>query len=415
MYCANTSCAKFLDPYNHITDANSNIVYALCESEDCGTITCIGCRSMLKDGIENHTCEVQENDKKFKETADEEGYQECFVCGRTVELAEACNHITCECGHSFCYVCGRDWNGTHGCPSYGPAEYDEEGYNQAGYHKKTGLNRDGRTFREQITFEQEGESDETGDDDGEENEGPDWEILQHVEPDRREFINTLDPRTREDALMMLQIELLEQGITFEQPQPNNNNNNPDAEGDDEESEDDESDEENEENAEEDGNEEVGDALEDGPDHAMDAIANNDVYAQGPSQIDNVPQIPVNENNQAAEDESIEDIGDDPIEGRPAGQYADDAIHRLSSSNLAAVEDDHMTGSDDGSNIVPFSSHRETSDAASNDDQPVTPSSDSVTASDIAGDTKGQVQMDDVIMTNRPTFGPTTGWDDVGEL
>lgn len=31
----------------------------------------------------------------------------------------------------------------HGCPKDGPAIYDEEDYNQDGYHRVTGLNRDG--------------------------------------------------------------------------------------------------------------------------------------------------------------------------------------------------------------------------------------------------------------------------------
>ena len=34
-----------------------------------------------------------ENVKLFKDTAKKEGYQECYACGSTVELAEACNHM----------------------------------------------------------------------------------------------------------------------------------------------------------------------------------------------------------------------------------------------------------------------------------------------------------------------------------
>jgi transcription initiation factor IIE alpha subunit len=49
---------------------------------------------LLDQIVENHVCQQDENEKKFKQTATEKGYQECSVCGAVVELAEACNHIT---------------------------------------------------------------------------------------------------------------------------------------------------------------------------------------------------------------------------------------------------------------------------------------------------------------------------------
>jgi hypothetical protein len=50
-------------------------------------------------------------------------------CARTIELAEACNAITCQCGTSFCYICGEraepdseHWQrGFGGCPRFGVA------------------------------------------------------------------------------------------------------------------------------------------------------------------------------------------------------------------------------------------------------------------------------------------------------
>lgn len=50
-------------------------------------------------------------------------------CARTIELAEACNAITCQCGINFCYVCGEEaepesehWLRVDGgCPRYGVA------------------------------------------------------------------------------------------------------------------------------------------------------------------------------------------------------------------------------------------------------------------------------------------------------
>jgi hypothetical protein len=50
-------------------------------------------------------------------------------CGRTIQLAEACNAMTCQCGTSFCYICGEPaepesehWmRADGGCPRYGIA------------------------------------------------------------------------------------------------------------------------------------------------------------------------------------------------------------------------------------------------------------------------------------------------------
>jgi hypothetical protein len=62
------------------------------------------------------------------------------------------------------------------------------------------------------------EDDEDEEDDGEED--PDWEVLQHLQPDQRVMINTLRGDDREDALDQLRIELFEQrGILFGQDPP----------------------------------------------------------------------------------------------------------------------------------------------------------------------------------------------------
>lgn len=93
IYCANPPCGKFLHPSSHIEDSDSKITYAICESDDCGKTTCVKCRTQIDQDTQNHVCEQNENDVKFKQTAAEKGYQECSNCGATVELAEACNHI----------------------------------------------------------------------------------------------------------------------------------------------------------------------------------------------------------------------------------------------------------------------------------------------------------------------------------
>ncbi|CAO2651208.1 Nn.00g095050.m01.CDS01 [Neocucurbitaria sp. VM-36] len=222
IYCANPPCAKFLHPTSHVEDPETKITYAICESEDCGKLTCCACKTLLDHGTQNHTCQQNEDEKKFKQTATEKGYKECFICGAIVELAEACNHITCECGHDFCYVCGKDWPGLHGCPHYGPATYDEEGYNQDGFHRDTGLNRDGLTRRQDLArarAEADPDEDEDDDEGEEEDEDPDWDVLQHLDPEQRIAINVLDGEARDDALDQHRIELMEtRGIIFNQGQ-----------------------------------------------------------------------------------------------------------------------------------------------------------------------------------------------------
>ncbi|KAI4645117.1 hypothetical protein J4E93_005917 [Alternaria ventricosa] len=225
-YCANPACAKFLPPGAHVEDPETKITYAICEAEECGKLTCVKCRSLLDEGTQNHKCDQNEDDKKFKQTANEKGYQECFVCGATVELAEACNHITCECGNSFCYICGENWPIMHGCPQYGPAEYDEEGYNQEGFHRDSGLSREGLTRRQEVLRaraldEAQGHDDDDEDDEEEgEEQDPEWEVLQHLTPDQRAIVNMLPHGPREDALDQHRIELFEnQGILFDQFNP----------------------------------------------------------------------------------------------------------------------------------------------------------------------------------------------------
>ncbi|KAF2130857.1 hypothetical protein P153DRAFT_312897, partial [Dothidotthia symphoricarpi CBS 119687] len=141
VYCANSSCSKFLHPGSYAWDEESGTTYAICKgSEGCGKTTCVSCKRLLASGTKEHACRGAEEEREFRQAAKEQGFQECFGCSRTIELAEACNHITCECGAQFCYVCGNAWTGLHGCPQYGAAEYDDLGYNQDGFHRETGRN-----------------------------------------------------------------------------------------------------------------------------------------------------------------------------------------------------------------------------------------------------------------------------------
>lgn len=55
--------------------------------------------------------------------------------------------MNCHCSAEFCLICGRRWEGLlscrWGCPKYGRAVYDADGFNQNGYDPTTGLDRNG--------------------------------------------------------------------------------------------------------------------------------------------------------------------------------------------------------------------------------------------------------------------------------
>jgi hypothetical protein len=84
----------FLPPVSHVEDVVTKTTYAICEAEECGKWTCVHCKMLLSDKRTEHKCGSNEEDEKFKQMVIEKGYQACFVCGVTVELIEACNHIT---------------------------------------------------------------------------------------------------------------------------------------------------------------------------------------------------------------------------------------------------------------------------------------------------------------------------------
>lgn len=93
VYCADPHCARFLHPSTYVEDKDNDITYAVCEAESCGKITCVRCKALLQHEKHAHECGPNEEDRKFKQMATEKGYKACPVCGVTVELAEACNHV----------------------------------------------------------------------------------------------------------------------------------------------------------------------------------------------------------------------------------------------------------------------------------------------------------------------------------
>jgi hypothetical protein len=100
----------------------------------------------------------------------------------------------------------------HGCPHYGPAIYDEEGYNQEGYHRDTELNREGLTRRQQQRQDagDEDDDEEEGEEEEDEVDGfPPW-----ATDEFREFLRQLPRDLWEDAIDQEETQRIERGEFF---------------------------------------------------------------------------------------------------------------------------------------------------------------------------------------------------------
>ncbi|KAK3721785.1 hypothetical protein LTR37_002950 [Vermiconidia calcicola] len=152
IYCASQECcsargqSRFINP--GVFDGQPAVI-----CPDCDSITCRLCSELIANH-EEHVCKGDDHDAAvvaYVETIPEGDrwlWQKCFSCRSWIEKAEACNHITCRCSAQFCLICGREWEQghascPHGCPHYAKPTYDEDGFNQLGFHKDTGLDRQG--------------------------------------------------------------------------------------------------------------------------------------------------------------------------------------------------------------------------------------------------------------------------------
>ena len=210
-------------------DPATNISYAICMDDACGKLTCTTCKALL-DSVEGHTCEQNEDYKSSRKQLPRRVSKNAqpallqsssrkpvttFSTFKPPSLrAQTLTTSRCHCGAEFCYICGESWPGMHGCPHYGPAIYDEEGYNQDGFHRDTGINREGHTRRQALRDANSDDEDEDEDDD------PDARhfVLQHVDAAMRATFNALPHQDREAFLLNLQIQLFEErGTTFNLP------------------------------------------------------------------------------------------------------------------------------------------------------------------------------------------------------
>ena len=154
MYCASPKCctiqghSRFINP-----EVLGEETAVICP--DCDSITCRLCRNLIESEIE-HACKADDLDAvvlAYIDTLPSSEHwlwQKCYCCGSWVNKTEACNHITCRCKAQFCLICGSKWEEgcascRRGCPHYASPIYDEDGYSQFGFHKDTGLDREGNT------------------------------------------------------------------------------------------------------------------------------------------------------------------------------------------------------------------------------------------------------------------------------
>jgi len=82
----------------------------------CKMVVCVPCKTQWHNDL---TCEEYQalppdvrspEDRLLIQLAKEKKWRRCKDCGRIIELAYGCNHMTCPCGTHFCFKCGAAWD-----------------------------------------------------------------------------------------------------------------------------------------------------------------------------------------------------------------------------------------------------------------------------------------------------------------
>jgi hypothetical protein len=140
-YCAET-CGAFLGVRRKFIK-DDVLVFGRCKGHGCANVTCMVCDYYCNNDPQNmlqHIClgKSHANEKRaqaFSGLKRGKDWQQCpdRHCERRVELSEACNHISCQCGMGFCFICGKEADGESdhwrkgGCPRYNqPGDPDVE-------------------------------------------------------------------------------------------------------------------------------------------------------------------------------------------------------------------------------------------------------------------------------------------------
>ncbi|KAL9100122.1 MAG: hypothetical protein Q9163_004465 [Psora crenata] len=110
LYCPTRGCGAWIKPRYIFLDRssgpNGGRKYGVCKT--CKRRVCCTCNNKYHASRE---CPKDPATQEFLKTAKEQGWQRCYNCKATVELAHGCNHMTCRCGAEFCMVCGTEWKG----------------------------------------------------------------------------------------------------------------------------------------------------------------------------------------------------------------------------------------------------------------------------------------------------------------
>ncbi|KAH6887753.1 hypothetical protein B0T10DRAFT_574921 [Thelonectria olida] len=87
-------CSAFIPP--------ANVSQGVARCPQCSTLTCPRCKGL------SHANECPKNalPESFIHAAEKNNWQKCRECGRYIERATGCAHMTCICGADFCYHCG---------------------------------------------------------------------------------------------------------------------------------------------------------------------------------------------------------------------------------------------------------------------------------------------------------------------
>lgn len=115
IYCG---CGSFVYPFEERTRASFRH-FQRCLDKSCRKWHCAKCgmgfdaRLRSRDLPKKHGCSAHLRNRTKGRTEEMGGllagkdFQLCPGCGRPVQLAAACNQITCHCGQKFCYLCGK--------------------------------------------------------------------------------------------------------------------------------------------------------------------------------------------------------------------------------------------------------------------------------------------------------------------
>jgi hypothetical protein len=128
VYC---ECMKFIGRMVKLGPGESYIALGTCKDPDCGKSACLICATHLDQAnllaaMNNHDCKetLAAKDKDFQKIKDSDElgtkFQLCPTCSRSIQLSEACNHITCPCSAEFCYLCGKPATARSGHWDAGP-------------------------------------------------------------------------------------------------------------------------------------------------------------------------------------------------------------------------------------------------------------------------------------------------------